>query len=118
MLHLVKKAAAAKNIPLLALALFAAVFMGSKVYASFNVVQEQHWLYDAQNCADPTLESCYTPASSPLSLVCEEVENEVCGINAPDNGSGQPLIQGTLATDLASGDFENKPNIFTMPRVN
>lgn len=118
MLHLFKKAAAARNIPLLALALFAVVFMGSKVYASFGVVQEQHWEYDAQNCGDPTVESCYTPATGDLNLDCEQEANEVCGINAPDNGSGQPLIQGQLAIDLASGLYLEKPNIFTMPRVN
>lgn len=117
MARFIKKAAAARNIPLLALALFAAVFMGSKVYASFGVVQEQHWEYD-QACTNPTNESCYTPAPGDLSSLCVQLENEVCGINAPDNGSGQPLIQGQLAIDLASGDYEGKPNIFRMPLVN
>lgn len=118
MLHLFKKVSVAKNIPLLALALFAAVFMGSKVYASLEVADEEHWTYNDSPTCSETNPNCYSPASGDLSLDCEQEENEVCGINAPDNGSGQPLIQGQLAIDLASGDYEGKPNIFRMPRVN
>ena len=117
MLRLVKKAAAAKNIPLLALVLFAAVFMGSEVYASFKAVQTQHWLLDS--CTDATNPDCYSPAGD-LTEVCEQEENEVCGINAPEDETETtptPLIQGQLAIDLASGNYVGKPNIFRMPRA-
>lgn len=115
MAHLFKKAAVARNIPLLALALFVAVFTGSKVYAAFQKANEPHWVYtDSSGCSE-TNPNCYTPTSSDLSTICQQLVNEVCGISAPDNGNGQPLIEGQLAADLASGDFENKPNIFRMP---
>lgn len=119
MTRLVKKAAAAKNIPLLALALFAAVFMGSKVHASFKVVQTQHWILD--ECTDPTNPECYSLAGGDLSEDCVNQQNAVCGINAPQDESVEdetlPLIEGQLETDLASGNFIGKPNIFRMPYI-
>lgn len=117
MLRLVKKAAAAKNIPLLALALFAAVFMGSQVYASVMGLQTEQWLYnDVPGCTE-TNAACYTILNTgDLDDECDQLENEVCGITAPDDG-GQPLIEGQLEDDLESGNFQNKANIFTMPRT-
>lgn len=107
MTRLVKKAAAAKNIPLLALALFAAVFMGSKVYASFNVDDEKQWLYN-EECDDPLNASCYT-AYEPETLAtdCEDL-SEICGIVALEDQFNtdpvpRPLIDPEMEEDIEAG---------------
>ena len=55
---------------------------------------EQEWLYDG---GDPTLPASYrlSPPEEPIESQCDGL-NEVCGIKAPDNRSGQPSISGDM----------------------
>jgi len=122
MLRLVKKAAAAKNIPLLALALFAAVFFGSEALASFEVQGDQHWMYNESSGCNPTNPDCYTEAGAPLDNLCENDE-EICGIVAPNDTSipdslpQKPLIDEELEELIETGEFV--PNkVFLRPLSN
>ena len=76
-------------------------------------------MYEANPGCTETNEGCYVKLQNDEELndECLEIDDEVCGIIAPDNG-GQPLIQGELRTDLESGNFQDNPDIFTMPRTN
>lgn len=122
MLRLFKKAAAAKNIPLLALALFAAVFVGNLVYASVIGQTSDQWLYDPL-CGSPENSSCYDQYGTPtgnLSDDCLQEENEVCGIIADEDGTtGKPLIdpESDLFQDLQNGNYADNDSIFRMPYV-
>src|SRR5690606_15413815 len=111
---LVKKAAAAKNIPLLALALFAAVFMVDQVVASVYNPTPTRWVIKA-SCTNPESPSCYEEDDGDITADCTGFTN-VCGIVAPDDG-GQPLIEeeSQLYEDLLNGNYLSNPNIYTMP---
>ncbi len=118
MTRLVKKAAAAKNIPLLALALFAAVFMGSKVLAMVNSssMAPSPWEFDTTiTSPDPTNPDHYAPYSGNLATDCVQVA-EICGIIAEEDpqNPGKPLITDELrdrieAEDTSEGDVFLRP---------
>lgn len=120
MKEFLKKLTTARNIPMLALALFAAVFLVSEINASGLGAQSEEWIYD-NDCGDPTNPACYDPHAGDLENDCVDLQNEVCGIKAPldaTHSTPRPLIEGQLEADLNSGNFLGKQDIYAMPRSN
>ena len=121
MKRLIKKTVAARNIPVLALALFAALFIGNEVYASLVTQSTPHWYFDRNLCVDPTDPNCYRPAPGDITEDCENDDEELCGIVAPKDETvldkDVPEIQGQLFLDLLNGQYEDNEDIFTMPYI-
>ena len=117
MTQLARKIATAKNIPLLALALFMAMFMGSEVLASMrSAMAPSPWEFDTNNpTADPTMPEYYVPYSGNLADLCAQQEN-ICGIIAeedPDN-PGQPVITEELKGRIDAQD-RTHGDVFLLP---
>lgn|SRR5690606_365382 len=119
MTHSVKKIATAKNIPLLALALFAAMFMGSEVLASMrSAAAPSAWVPNPDMTSpNPTNPEHYVPYSGNLATDCEQ-EEDICGILAEEdpNNPGHPLITEELEGRIIAEDT-NSEDVFLLPRA-
>src|SRR5690606_12132494 len=108
------------NIPLLALALFAAAFMGSKVYGNLSTLSDLNWVYDNTTECSPTDEDCYSEHNGPLNAACDEDE-DVCGIVAPPQDPNasikKPMIDATLEGLINTAD-PSTGQVFLGPRSN
>lgn len=119
MTQLARKIATAKNIPLLALALFMAMFMGSEVLASMrSAMAPSAWTFEPTDPTDdPTDPEHYVPYSGDLNDLCEQVIG-ICGIIAEEDplNPGQPLIPNDLKERIEAGETGTKaPDVFLLP---
>src|SRR5690606_13051052 len=112
-----KKIATAKNIPLLALALFAAMFVGSEVLASMrSAAAPSAWTFEPTSPTDdPTDPEHYVPYSGDLNDLCSQVEN-ICGIMAEEDpqNPGKPLIAADLENRINEEDTRQN-DVFLLP---
>jgi|SRR5690606_3535464 len=118
MKKLVKKLAIARNIPMLALALFACVFMGSKVLATVNssAIVLSQWAFDTDaTAANPTNPDHYVPYSGDLATDCEQ-EEDICGIIVEEDpqNPGKPLITEELLERIENENTE-EGDVFLRP---